>query len=163
MLTYHALKAWLSREMIMEKIKVLFLCVTNSARSQMAEVFLRTLGGEKFHVESAGLEPKQINQLAVDVMREIGIDISDNTTKSVFNLYQQGKLFNYIISLCDEDRLQRCPLFPDHIVKHLAWSFEDPAYFTGTYEERLRKTKVVRDQIRASIERFIYEICNNVT
>ncbi len=145
----------------MEKIKVLFLCVTNSARSQMAEAFLRAFGGEKFHVESAGLEPGQINQLAVDVMREIDIDISNNSTKSVFNLYQQGKLFNYTISLCDENILQRCPLFPHHIVKHLVLSFEDPAYFTGTYEERLEKTRSVRDEIRKSIEKFVHEISNN--
>jgi len=145
----------------MEKIKVLFVCVRNSARSQMAEAFLKVFGSEKFHVESAGLEAGQINQLTMDAMREMGIDISNNTTKSVFSLYQQGRLFNYIISLCDEGSLQGCPLYPHHIVKHIVWPFEDPECFTGTYEERLEKTKVVGDQIRKEVEKFIHEISDN--
>jgi arsenate reductase (thioredoxin) len=96
-------------------------------------------------------------------MKEIGIDISSNTTKSIFSLYQQGKLFNYAISLSDEESLLRCPLFPHHIVKYLAWPFEDPEYFIGTYEEKLVKTRKIRDQIRESIEKFIYETSKNVT
>jgi len=161
MLVYHALNAWLSSEMAMEKIKVLFVSVKNSARGQMAEAFLRAFGGKKFHVESAGLEPDRINQLAVDVMKEMGIDISSNTTKSIFGLYQQGKLFNYIISLCDEESLQRCPLYPHHIVKHILWPFEDPEYFIGTYEERLEKTRVVRNQIREKVKEFIQKTSDN--
>jgi arsenate reductase (thioredoxin) len=141
----------------MQALKVLFVSVKNSARSQIAEAFLSAFGNETFHAESAGLESGQINKLAVDVMREMDIDIANNTTKSIFDLYQQGKLFNYIILLCDEESLRKCPMFSFN-AKRFIWSFEDPAYFTGTYEEKLEKMREVRNQIRENIEKFVHEV-----
>jgi arsenate reductase len=141
----------------MEKITVLFTCIHNSARSQIAEAFLKILGGERFQVESAGIEPGSINPLAVEVMKEIGIDISHNTTKSVFDLYIKDKLFRYVIAVCDETALQHCPLFPGFATR-LSWTLEDPSSFTGTHEEQLDKTRKVRDQIKQKVKDFILEI-----
>lgn len=122
----------------------------------MAEAFLKILGGERFQVESAGLEPGSINPLAVEVMKEIGIDISHNTTKSVFDLYIKDKLFRYVIAVCYESVLQQCPLFPG-FANRLSWTLEDPSSFTGTYEEQLDKTRKVRDQIKQKVKDFILE------
>lgn len=146
----------------MEKTTVLFVCVHNSARSQMAEAFLRQLGGCKFEVESAGLEPGEINPLVIDVMREVGIDLSSKSTQSVFDLYKKGCLYNYVITVCDEANAQKCPLFPGIAVRQ-SWSLEDPTYFAGTYEERLEKTRKVRDLIRQNVEKFIAEVAKGGT
>jgi arsenate reductase (thioredoxin) len=137
----------------MEKTKVLFVCVHNSARSQMAEAFLNHLAGDRFEAESAGLEPAAVNPLAVEVMREISIDISMNRADSVFDFYKQDRLYKYVIAVCDE-AAERCPIFPA-FARKLHWSFENPASFTGNHEERLEKTRQVRDQIRKKVEEFI--------
>lgn len=138
----------------MEKIKILFVCVHNSARSQMAEAFMNSLGGEKFSAESAGLEPGTLNPAVVEVMKEIGIDISGNKTKDVFDFFKMGKSFRYVITVCDESNGERCPIFPG-ITKKLHWSFEDPSSFKGTKEEILKKTRQVREQIKSVIQEFI--------
>jgi arsenate reductase len=138
----------------MEKLKVLFVCVHNSARSQMAEAFLNEMAGDLFEAESAGLEPGKLNSLVVEAMNEISIDISNNQTKSVFELFKQGRLFNFVISVCDGANAERCPIFPG-VTKRLGWTFEDPASFTGTDEEKLVQTRMVRDKIKAEIETFI--------
>ena len=83
------------------KHKILFVCIHNSARSQMAEAFLKKYGSDYFEAESAGLEPGKLNPNVVEVMQEIGIDISKNGTQGVFDLFRQGKLFNAVISVCD--------------------------------------------------------------
>lgn len=140
----------------MDKIKVLFVCVHNSARSQMAEAFLKTMGGNDFEVESAGFEPGDINPIVIDVMREVGIDISQKSTKSVFDLYKIGRLYNYVITVCDAANAQRCPIFPG-FSKRLSWSFDDPAEFAGSYDEKLARTRVVRDQIEEQVVQFIRE------
>jgi arsenate reductase (thioredoxin) len=136
------------------KTRVLFVCVHNSARSQMAEAFLNALGGDRFSASSAGLEPGTLNPLAVEVMREAGLDISKNRTKSVFDLYRSGALFAYVIAVCEAEAAERCPTFPG-ITRNLLWSFPDPASFTGTPEERLAKTRQVRDAIKAKVGEFI--------
>ena len=141
----------------MPGIKVLFVCVHNSARSQMAEAFLNKLAGHKFEAQSAGLEPGELNPLAVEVMREVGIDISRNKAKSAFDLYQRGELFSYVITVCDEKSAQRCPIFPGLLTQTINWSIDDPASFTGTLEEKLEKTRRVRDAIKAKIEAFIQD------
>ncbi len=140
----------------MEKIKVLFVCVHNSARSQMAEAFLNQLAGDKFKAESAGLEPGTLNPLVVEAMKETGIDISNNRTKSAFNFFKQGRLFNFVITVCDAESAERCPVFPG-VAQRLGWSFEDPASFTGTHEGKLAKTRLVRDKIKKEVENFINE------
>ena len=137
-----------------DKTRVLFVCVHNSARSQMAEAYLNAMAGDRFSATSAGLEPGALNPLAVEVMKEVGLDISGHTTKSVFDVYRSGALFAYVIAVCDAEAAQRCPTFPG-ITRTLVWSFPDPASFTGSWEERLSKTREVRDAIRAKIEEFI--------
>lgn len=139
------------------KIRVLFVCVHNSARSQMAEALLNALAGDRFSAMSAGLEPGVLNPLAVEVMKEAGLDISQNTAKSVFDVYKSGALFSYVIAVCDAEAAQRCPTFPG-ITRTLVWSFPDPASFAGTWEERLSKTREVRDAIRARIEGFVRDV-----
>ncbi|MEI6815356.1 MAG: arsenate reductase ArsC [Bacteroidota bacterium] len=138
----------------MEKIKVLFLCIHNSARSQMAEAYLKQFGGERFFAESAGLEAGNLNPYAVEAMMEDGIDISNNKTKDVFEFFKEGRLYNYVITVCDEGSAAACPLFPG-VHEKMNWSFEDPSQFAGTYEERLQKTKEVRDLIKQNILQFI--------
>lgn len=138
----------------MGNVKVLFVCVHNSARSQMAEAFLKKLGGDPFEVESAGFKRGKLNPLVVEAMKEVDIDISNNQTKSVFKLYKQGRIYNYVIAVCDAASAERCPIFPG-ITKRLNWSFEDPASFTGTDEEKLVKIRAVRDGIKAEVENFI--------
>ena len=139
----------------MEKKRVLFVCVHNSARSQMAEAFLNALAGDRFEAHSAGLEPGVLNPLAVEAMKEIGIDISQNKTKSVFDLFKKGELFSYVATVCDAANSETCPIFPGLVTKTIHWSFEDPASFTGTHEERLERTRKVRDEIKRTIEEWV--------
>ncbi len=136
--------------------KVLFVCIHNSARSQMAEALLKKMAGDRFEVESAGLEPGRLNPLAVEVMKEIGIDISGNKAKSAFDLFKEGKLYTHVITVCDETSAEQCPFFPG-ITTRLHWSFADPSGFTGTQEEKLEKTRQVREAIREKIEAWLYE------
>jgi len=142
----------------MTKQNVLFVCVHNSARSQIAEALLKYMAGDKFEVESAGLEPGKLNPLAVEVMTEVGIDISQNKTKSVFDFYKQGKRYDYVITVCDESQAGKCPVFPGTAAtRRIHWSFDDPAGFQGSWEEKLEKTRRVRDQIKERIEIWLKE------
>ena len=93
----------------MEKIKVLFVCVHNSARSQMAEAFVNNLVGDKYIAESAGIEPGKLNPYVVKVMSEIGIDISSSRTKDVFEFVRAGKHFNFVITVCEREAAEKCP------------------------------------------------------
>lgn len=135
-------------------LKVLFVCVHNSARSLMAEAFLNRLGGEYFEAESAGLEEGVLNPMVVRVMDEIGIDISNNMTDSVFDFYRKGKAFTIVVKVCDEMNGQRCPIFPSAL-HTLNWNIEDPADFKGTEEEKLQETRRVRDEIKGRVEQLI--------
>ena len=110
--------------MIMKQ-KVLFICAHNSARSQMAEAFLNDICGDHFEAYSAGLEPGALNPMAVEAMREVGIDISHKGTQSVFDVFKSGELFAYVITVCDETSAERCPIFPG-VTTRLHWSFPDP-------------------------------------
>jgi len=139
---------------MMTKQRVLFVCVHNSARSQMAEAFLKKYGGDLFEVESAGIEPGNLNPVVIEAMREIEIDISNNRTKDVFDFIRQGKTFHFIVTVCDESNGERCPIFPG-VSERLHWSFEDPSAFTGTNKEKLSKTRVVRDLIKSKTLNFI--------
>ena len=141
----------------MYKIKVLFLCIHNSARSQIAEAYLKKLGGNQFQTESAGLEAGKLNLIAVEVMQEQGIDISGNQTKDVFDFHKEGRSFDYVITVCDEASADRCPVFPG-LHKKINWSFEDPSALQGSKEEKLYATRLIRDQIREAVQLFIKEI-----
>ena len=140
----------------MLKHSVLFVCIHNSARSQMAEAFLNILGSEYFEAESAGLEPGTLNPNVVKVMKEAGIDISTHGTQSVFDLFRKGKRYNAVVTVCDGASAERCPIFPG-MTKRLAWSFPDPSTFIGTQEEILEQTRAVRDEVKEKISQFISE------
>ena len=142
----------------MPKNKVLFICVHNSARSQMAAALLNERCGECFEAQSAGLEPGTINPLAVEALGELGIDISNNTTQRVFDVWKSGQIFHFVITVCSESEAEGCPIFAG-VTTRLHWPFNDPSKFTGTHEERLEETRRVRDQIRARIDSFCEEHC----
>ena len=135
--------------------RVLFLCTGNSARSQMAEAFLRRYGGEAFEAHSAGLEPKGLNPLTVAVMNEIGIDISNQKSKGV-DTYLGKMLFQYLITVCD-DADRNCPTVWPGVNSRMHWSFEDPARLEGTEEEKLAKFREVRDLIEDKIKAWVAE------
>jgi arsenate reductase (thioredoxin) len=138
------------------KKKVLFICVHNSARSQMAAALLNKRCGEFFEAQSAGLEPGTLNPLAVEVLREMEIDISKNKTQGVFDIFKSGELFAYVITVCDESEAKGCPIFPG-VTTRLHLSFPDPSKFTGTFEQKMNETRRVRDKIDSQIRRFCTE------
>lgn len=139
----------------MEKQRVLFLCTGNSARSQMAEAFLRTYGGDRFEAHSAGLEPKGLNPFTVKAMEEIGIDVSGQTSKGV-DVYLGKVLFQYLVTVCD-DADKNCPTVWPGVSNRMHWSFQDPAAAEGTDEEKLAKFREVRDRIEAKVKDWLAE------
>jgi arsenate reductase len=125
----------------------------------MAEAFLNEICGDHFEAHSAGLEPGKLNRLAVQAMREIGIDISQKQTQSVSDVLKAGPAaagFAYVITVCDESSAERCPVFPGD-AKRLHWSFPDPSALSGSHDERLAGTRRIRDQIRARIKMWCDE------
>lgn len=140
------------------KAKVLFVCIHNSARSQMAETFLNQICGEQFEALSAGLEPGKLNPIVVEAMHEIGIDISRNQTKAVSDMLKSGKTFQYVVTVCDETSAERCPIFPG-ITKRLHWGFPDPSAIQGTHEQKLERTREIRDMIKSQVEKWCEEVC----
>ncbi len=140
------------------KERVLFVCIHNSARSQMAEAFLKRACGGRFEVHSAGLEPGKLNPIVVEAMREAGIDISGNATKSVAEFLQDGQSWAYVITVCDETSAERCPVFPG-ATRRLHWGFPDPSSFSGSPVEKLARTREVRDTIKARVGAWCGEVC----
>lgn len=134
----------------MVKEKVLFVCIHNSARSQMAAALLNHFCPEHFEAESAGLEPGTLNPLAVEAMAKIGIDISNNRTESVFDLFKEGRVFQYVIAVCDKGAAEKCPIFP-MVRERLQWGFPDPSSLSGSQSEKLEKTIKIRKQIEEKI------------
>ncbi len=122
----------------------------------MAEAFLNHCGGEFFAAESAGIEPGELNRTVVEVMKEAGIDISSNKTKSVMGMHKKGREFDYVIAVCDASAAERCPIFPGG-GKRKHWPFEDPSGLTGNDEEKLAGTRKIRDSIKARVMQFIRE------
>jgi arsenate reductase len=131
--------------------KILFICVHNSARSQMAEAWFNKVCRDGWEAKSAGLEPGVLNPIVIKAMHEVGIDISRNQTQAVFDVWKSGELFAYVITVCDEADAEGCPIFPGP-TQRLHWPFPDPSKFAGTQEEKLVQTREVRDAIRARIE-----------
>jgi arsenate reductase len=136
------------------KQRVLFLCTGNSCRSQMAEGFLREVGGDAFEVASAGVNPTRINPLAVRVMAEAAVDISAQYSKSVDEM--TAGQFDYVITVCDRAR-EACPIF-SRAARSLHWSFEDPAEATGAEDDRLIVFRRVRDEISERVRAFVSNI-----
>lgn len=120
----------------------------------MAEELLRSIGGDQFAVESAGIEPGKLNPLVIEVLKEIGIDISSKGTISAHDLFKQGKEYDYVITVCDEANAERCPTFPG-VKNKIHWNFEDPSQFDGTPEEKLTRTREIREQIKEEIEDWL--------
>lgn len=139
----------------MDKQRVLFLCTGNSARSQIAEAFLRKYGSDRFEAHSAGLEPKGLNPFTVKVMQEIGIDVSWQTSKGV-DTYLGKTLFQYLVTVCD-DADKNCPTVWPGVGNRMHWSFQDPAAAEGTEEEKLAKFREVRDLIEVKIKGWLAE------
>jgi len=137
------------------KQKVLFICIHNSARSQMAEAWLNHFGGEQFEAESAGLSPGTLNPLVVKVMQEVGIDISHQKTQAVSD--KVNNQYTYVVTVCDESSAEQCPVFPGE-AKRLHWGFPDPSALTGTEAEKLAKTREIRDFIKAKIQTWCEEM-----
>jgi arsenate reductase len=134
--------------------RVLFVCIHNSARSQMAEELLRKLAGDKYEVESAGIEPGKLNPVVIEVLKEIRIDITAKKTRAVLDCVTSGKRYDFVITVCDETSAERCPVFPGN-AKRLHWGFTDPSKFEGTWEEKIVKTRTVREEIRQKIEGWL--------
>lgn len=141
----------------MIKHRVLFVCVHNSARSQMAEELLRKAAGDRFEAESAGLEPGTLNPYAVAALREEGIDISGKKTVSAFDLLKRGRYYSYVITVCDETSAETCPIFPG-CRERFHWSFPDPSKFTGTDEEIMEQVREVRDSIKEKIAAWVVAV-----
>lgn len=129
------------------KEKVLFVCIHNSARSQMAEAWLKHLAGDRFEVYSAGIEPGELNPIVVAAMAEVGIDIAGNKTKSIAELLAAGHQFDYAITVCDDAQAEACPIFSGAI-KRLHWNLPDPQAMAGTVDEKLVLIREIRDRIR---------------
>jgi arsenate reductase len=145
----------------MSKTRVLFLCVHNAARSQMAEALLNRFYGNEFEAESAGVEPTPLNPLSIQAMNEIGIDISNNKAKEVFDLYKQGKMYNYVISVCDDLNNEKCPIFPG-VIARLNFPFPNPANFDGNEESKLIRVREIRDAIKNRLDEFVKELDKNL-
>ena len=143
-----------------KKKKVLFVCVHNSFRSLMAEAWFNQICGDEFEAQSAGLEPGEIHPLAIEAMREVGIDISHKRARRVFDIWKEGQAFGYVVTVCSEAerKARACPIFPGVTVK-LSWPFSDPSRFEGSEAARLEQTRQVRDAIKAKIEAWCDEVC----
>lgn len=125
----------------------------------MAEGFLKARCGQFFEAQSAGLEEgRGINPLAAEVMREVGIDITDKPAQLVFDVWCSGPVFAYVVTVCHESDAAGCPIFPGPAIR-LHWPFEDPSSFSGTWEEKLEQTRAVRDAIEARIDEWCDSVC----
>jgi arsenate reductase (thioredoxin) len=133
--------------------RVLILCTHNSSRSQMAEGFLRALGGARFDVKSAGTEATRVHPLAIRAMDEVAMDIRGHTSKTLDRFL--GETWDYVITVCDSAN-ERCPVFPGRVTR-LHWSFDDPAAVTGTEQERLTAFRRIRDEIEDRLRRWLDE------
>ena len=138
------------------KTKVLFVCIRNSARSQMAEAFMNRYCSDQYEVQSAGLEPGTLNPLVVEAMAEEGIDLAHAQTKSVAEMIERGEQFDYIITVCDQTSAERCPVFPGS-GSRVHWSFADPSQFQGIHVEKLAAVRDVRDAIAQRVHEWCEE------
>lgn len=138
----------------MMKKSILVVCVHNSARSQMAEEYFKKFAGNLFTAESAGLSPGKLNPYVVRVLQEDGIDISNKVTQNAFELYEQGKSYAYVITVCSLEAHEQCPVYPNTVHRY-HWPFDDPSSFKGTDSEILGKTRIVRNQIKKRVKEFV--------
>lgn len=148
--------------MLSRKKKILFVCVHNSARSVIAEAMFNTLCGDGYEAQSAGLKPTDttvVNPLAVAVLKEDGIDVSNYKPRHVFEVVKTSQIFTHVIAVCDDASAERCPIFPG-VTQRLHWGFTDPSTLQGSWEEKLEATRQIRDQIKVQIaEEFCARNC----
>jgi arsenate reductase len=140
------------------KKKILFICVHNSARSQMAEAFINQMCADEFGAQSAGLKPGALNPLVIEALREVGIDISGKPTQAVIDVFRSGQLFTHVVTVCSEAEAEGCPIFPGFATR-LHWPFPDPSKLNGSHDEKLARVREIRDQIRRKVESFCDEQC----
>ncbi len=134
--------------------RVLFVCIHNSGRSQMAEAFLNELGGPEFVAESAGVDPHPVNPEVVEVMKEVGHDLSDAESDNIVDVFRQGRLYEQVIYVCERGTEQDCPVFPG-VRRTLHWPYPDPAALAGDESERLEALRGIRDQIRSRVDEWL--------
>jgi arsenate reductase (thioredoxin) len=141
----------------MDLKKILFICAHNSGRSQMAEAFANQTGKGCVVAESAGLDPKPVLDEVIEVMEEVGLDVGQNTSDSVFEFYKQGRLYDYVIAVCEDSVEKQCPIFPG-FARRLSWPFDDPEKFIGTPEEKKMALRQLRDLIHEKVSDFVKKI-----
>jgi len=144
------------RHQMIKAKKVLFICTHNSARSQMAEAFLNHFGEGRYEAASGGFEPKALNPLVIEAMAEAGLDISGNQSKSVFDLFKAGRIFDYVVTVCEDAREGQCPVFPG-VTTRLHIPFVDPAALSGSHEEKMAEVRKIREAIKAKIVELMAE------
>lgn len=147
----------LSERLLVDKVKVLFVCVHNSARSQMAEAFMWKYGKGMILAESAGIEAGELNKFAVMVMKEASIDISDCNTNSVFDFFVEGRMYNYVVTVCEKEVALKCPIFPG-VTERRHWLFPDPSSVQGDADEKLAQIRLIRNQIKEKVKELALEI-----
>lgn len=135
-------------------LRVLFVCSHNSARGQMAEAFFNHYAHENELAESAGVEPGTLNSYVVRAMAEKGFDLSQNQTKCIFELYKEGHHFTHVVSVCDPEVAEQCPVFPG-VMKNVHWNLKDPSAFVGSDEEIMQQVRHVRDAIEEHVRAFL--------
>jgi arsenate reductase len=138
-------------------ISVLFVCEHNSARSQIAEAYMNSLGGDLFLAESAGIEAGKLNPYVVRALREDGMEIKGKRTRSISEARKWGKRYLYVIAVCSKNAADRCPVFTGQH-KMLVWPFDDPSAFTGTDRQIMEKVRRVRDEIKEKVREFIRDM-----
>ena len=138
-------------------LRVLFICIHNSARSQMAEELLRRKSNGTVFTDSAGIAPGKLNPVVIDVLKAIGIDISHKKTKSMNSLLRRKEVYDYVITVCDEASGQSCPIFPG-TAKRLHWNIPDPSAFQGTYAEKYNQTRSVMKMIEKEVDNLLSDI-----
>ncbi len=138
-----------------QKIRILFVCIANSFRSQIAEAIMNHKYGDVFEAESSGYKVKPINPLAIEVMQEYGVDISNKKSNKVIDFFKEGRTYKYVITVCNRSEEQDCPIFPG-MVTRLSWGdLEDPEYFTGSQQEKKEMALILRDKIEKRIDDFV--------
>ncbi len=135
-------------------MKILFVCVHNSGRSQLAEELTRLHGDGKVQAESAGLEPGKLNPFVVQVLSERGVDIAGKKTRGIMDLYNEGRTYDYVITVCSREVEEKCPIFPGN-ANRVLWAFEDPAAFTGTEDEIREKVRSLAARIEVKVKAFL--------
>lgn len=141
-------------ERLIEKQKIMFVCIHNSARSQMCEAFVRHYAYDRFEVQSSGIEAGDLNPLVVKAMEEIGISMNGHYAKSARDFIERDQVFDYVITVCDETSAERCPMFPG-THKRLHWGFPDPSALSGSEDEKLVQIRVIRDAILRKIQHWL--------